>query len=203
MISSLSKLKFNLSNISSFQRYIHITKHISKENIQELSKFNVVTFNLLAPCYKRIILDSSGTSRYRESEILSKWLKRATDTLEYFNKELYEKSDIIALQEFWLEQDYYSLFLNDFNKFGYELFYLQRTGTKRDSVALVINTNIFEIKGRNDVSLCMHGDRVALILWLYHKQTKQNIIVANTHLSFPHSMKGTYLYIYILSMYLT
>jgi mRNA deadenylase 3'-5' endonuclease subunit Ccr4 len=189
MISSLYRLKFNHINVSSFQRLIHTTKHITKENPQEVSDFNVVTFNLLAPCYKRMKLDSTGSSKYRESEILSKWLKRASGTLEYFNKELYNKGDIIALQEFWLEDEYCSLFLKDFKKFGYELHYLQRTGSKKDSVALAINKSIFEIKGRSDVTLCLHGDRVALILWLYHKKTEQNIIVANTHLSFPHSIK--------------
>ena len=61
-------------------------------------------------------------------------------------------------------------------------------GDKEDSVAFVIRKGIFDILGTENIYLCNHGDRVALLVWLKHKYSKKHIIIANTHLSFPHSI---------------
>lgn len=63
---------------------------------------------------------------------------------------------------------------------------LPRSGKKTDAVALVINAKDFEVLGREDIHLCSMGDRVALLLYLLHKDTGKHVLVANTHLSFPH-----------------
>lgn len=53
-------------------------------------------------------------------------------------------------------------------------------------MALVVNIEMFDILGSENIHLCTIGDRVALLLWLRHKETDKHILVANTHLSFPH-----------------
>ena len=53
-------------------------------------------------------------------------------------------------------------------------------------MALVVNIEMFDILGSENIHLCTLGDRVALLLWLRHKETDKHILVANTHLSFPH-----------------
>ena len=53
-------------------------------------------------------------------------------------------------------------------------------------MALVINAHVFKVLGREDIHLCSMGDRVALLLYLLHKDTGKHVLVANTHLSFPH-----------------
>eukprot|EP01034_Spumella_vulgaris_P031566 gene31566-38993_t len=64
---------------------------------------------------------------------------------------------------------------------------LQRTGSKTDAVAVMVKSDIFETLGSENVYLCSLNDRVALMLWLRHKTTGKDILVANTHLSFPHN----------------
>jgi len=153
-----------------------------------IGDFNIATFNLLAPCYKRLnTRDVFSGRRYREASDIPRWTTRAKDTLEFFKNELYPTS-IIALQEFWLEENYRKRFQMEFEAEGYELRTLQRTGKKMDAVALAIKRSVFEIKGSSNVLLCSQGDRVALLLWLLHRVTGKNVLVANTHLSFPHNV---------------
>lgn len=159
------------------------------ESYEPVAEFNVVTFNMLAPCYKRISGETSSTGRReRESDKSLIWNQRAVDTVSFFEKELLSASSIIALQEFWLDKEYFAMFANCFQKKGYELRTLKRSGSKMDAVAIAIKSDEFEIKGSEDVYLCSVGDRVALLLWLCHRQTGKNILVANTHLSFPHNV---------------
>ena len=151
--------------------------------------FRITSWNLLAPCYKRMSTrDITSGRRMRESHLQSKWLARAQNTLSFLREEIYPTSSIIALQEFWLDDKYVSMFTEDFKRQGFDLRILQRTGLKDDAVALVINNDVFEIKGSENVSLCTQGDRVALLLWLCHRKTGKNVLIANTHLSFPHNV---------------
>jgi hypothetical protein len=154
------------------------------------SQFTAVTFNLLAPCYKR--LDDRPRSlltgrRVRESDEVLIWTERADATLEFFDLELLPHASILALQEFWLDERYAAMFREAFDTNGYEIRTLQRTGLKTDAVALAIKRSEFTVMGCTDVTLCTLGDRVALLLWLRHIRTGRNVLVANTHLSFPHS----------------
>ena len=61
-----------------------------------------------------------------------------------------------------------------------------RSGRKTDAVALVVDKDLFEVLGSENIHLCTVGDRVALLLWLRHKIANKFVLVANTHLSFPH-----------------
>lgn len=159
------------------------------DSFEPIVEFNIVTFNMLAPCYKRISGEISGSGRReRESDKSPMWNQRATDTIAFFEEELLPSSSILALQEFWLNEEYSTMFENCFVQKGYELRTLKRSGSKMDAVAIAIKKDEFEIKGSEDVYLCSVGDRVALLLWLRHRLTGKNIIVANTHLSFPHNV---------------
>ena len=55
-----------------------------------------------------------------------------------------------------------------------------------DAVAIVVKTSEFDILARHNVNL-NSLDRIALLLWLRHKATGKNLLLANTHLSFPHT----------------
>jgi hypothetical protein len=159
------------------------------DSYEPIVEFNIVTFNMLAPCYKRISGEISGTGRReRESDKSPMWNQRATDTIAFFEEELLPSSSILALQEFWLNEEYSTMFENCFIQKGYDLRTLKRSGSKMDAVAIAIKKDEFEIKGSEDVYLCAVGDRVALLLWLRHRLTGKNIIVANTHLSYPHNV---------------
>lgn len=158
------------------------------DSFEQIVEFSLVTFNMLAPCYKRISREASITGRReRESDKLLMWSQRATDTIAFFEKELLPASSILALQEFWLNEEYSSMFEKFFDEKGYDFRTLKRSGSKTDAVAIAVKKDEFEIKGSEDLYLCPVGDRVALLLWLRHKRTGKNIVVANTHLSFPHN----------------
>ena len=108
--------------------------------------------------------------------------------MQFLENELLLNSSIVALQEFWLRDEYASIFEKGFKKLGFDTFTLRRTGQKTDAVAFMIKSSDFEMIQRKDISLCRLGDRVALLLWLRHKKSGKNVLVANTHLTFPHNM---------------
>lgn len=169
---------------------IHVTEWKNEFNLFEpIMEFTVVTFNMLAPCYKRIVDGEVSITgrRERESDSSSAWHKRAVDTVSFLEEELLPEGNIIALQEFWLNKQYTTLFENSFRHKGYEVKSLKRSGSKMDAVAIAVKTADWDIKGSEDVYLCSVGDRVALILWLHHKKTGKNLLIANTHLSYPHN----------------
>lgn len=154
--------------------------------------FNVLTFNLLAPCYKRLEYIDVFTKRpLRESRIRNIWFERAQKTLDFFQKEVYAHDDLIALQEFWLDDSYSLMMHRDFAKHGYDVHVLPRSEQKLDAVVFLVRHSVFETRGMEVVPLLNRGPndapRVALLLWLQHRETGKNLAVANTHLSFPHS----------------
>ena len=53
--------------------------------------------------------------------------------------------------------------------------------------ALLVRDEEFAVRAQLEVQLCQDCDRVALLLWLTQKGTGQHVVVANTHLTFPHS----------------
>lgn len=152
------------------------------------TKFNVITFNMLAPVYKRLqSMDLETGNRKRESQNPELWKGRAQKALQFLRAELFDDFDIIGMQELWLNKEYLNVFEKDFQQYGYDLRLLQRTGSKLDAVALAIKKSTFKVVASENVFLCTLSDRVALVLWLQHLQTGKNFVVANTHLSFPHS----------------
>lgn len=148
----------------------------------------IVSFNLLAPPYKRLSRRNSLGRRLREKDDPELWNERARKAMAFFEQEIFGCASIIALQEFWLEKEYFDLFEPLFNEHGYDLKHLKRMGaSKTDSVVLCVKRDEFEIMESKDVQLIPHGDRVALLLHLKQRSSGKRIILANTHLSFPHT----------------
>lgn len=56
-----------------------------------------------------------------------------------------------------------------------------------DAVALAVKRDVFEIISKKNISLGSAGDRVALLILVKHNHSKKDMVVAATHLSFPHS----------------
>ncbi|RYG97996.1 hypothetical protein EON65_52010 [archaeon] len=162
------------------------SKH--QNSFSPLFQFNIVSFNLLAPVYKRLqSVDITTGFRKRESQKEELWGARALRTADFFRREVLGSTDIIGLQEFWLDSAYRHIFEDEFAQAGYDVHVLKRPGKKLDGVALVIKSQDFEVLGSEHVFLSTLGDRVALLLWLKHRESGKDLLVANTHLSFPHS----------------
>lgn len=169
----------------------------SSSNYKKLSELKIVTFNMLAPCYKRLPtpdlphqndIPILRRASIRESSKDFVWKDRARRCIDFFDAELVT-ADIIALQEFWLEEEYASLFYAAMRCKGYQCQTLQRSGSKSDAVAILIKSDLFKVMKQKNIELSRFGDRVALLLWLRYQQAGEthDIIIANTHLSFPHN----------------
>ncbi len=162
-------------------------------NIEDYDEISIASFNLLAPCYRRLYGQYNSMGRtIRESHSTSSWQARADDTIAFLKEYLLGKSEtnkahsIVALQEFWMEPKYMNHFTDAFSEAGYELHTLKRLGKKRDAVGVLFRNDDFELIASKEVHL-VADDRVALLLRLSHK-AGHNIVFASTHLTFPHSV---------------
>jgi len=154
----------------------------------QAAKVGIVSFNMLAPCYRRISQRNALGRRLRESHTPEAWQRRATDTQSFLERSVCGPAHgIIALQEFWLDPAYRQSFDAKFVAAGYSVCVLKRRGQKADGVALLVRDAEFSILARQEVQLAENCDRVALLLWLAQKDSGQHVVVANTHLTFPHS----------------
>ena len=177
--------KLSSSNLPSPSRADSILWPIQNLNAPGLTQLSIASFNLLAPCYKRLSQEYSGkTPRESSQQII--WEERAKKTLEFFELFLFPDIQIIGVQEFWVAPSYQSIFRNYCDSYGYTLHCLQRTGIKADAVAFMVHESL-EVMAHQDVHLCSISDRVALLLWVRDRKSAIDLVVANTHLSFPHS----------------
>ena len=175
---------------------------IQSPSWEAVCEFKLISFNLLAPCYKRLRKPTEITRNpigntyagvettqiawqdMREADREEEWQKRAEESISFIENEIVPTASIIALQEFWLNTWYAAMFEIAFENHGFEMRNFKRTGEKPDAVALAIRKEEFEILDESDIHLCSVGDRVALLLWLRHRKSNKMLLVANTHLSF-------------------
>ncbi|CAM9688172.1 unnamed protein product [Chrysoparadoxa australica] len=148
----------------------------------------LTTFNLLAPCYKRLGGSKGLLSRTpRESEFDGVWSQRVTGTADFIASYL-ETSDLICLQEFWCQSEEYQSVMRNRLQAKYDFHLLKRPGKKQDGIAVLCRKGRFAVLSSQGARLSDHGDRVALMLHLQEQGGKgQELLLANTHLSFPHN----------------
>ncbi len=140
---------------------------------------------MLSPCYKRLCSIDGGK---READHLTIWKQRLQNTLEFFRTQLLLTHSVIALQEVWTHSEYIHSFLELAASEGHELHLVRRhESRKEDALGLFIKKDILILKKTLSIPLCDKNDRIGWIVWLYHKPSKKNILITNTHLSFPHN----------------
>lgn len=133
----------------------------------------VLTWNLLAPCYKR-------TSYGRESSHVSDWTERQRASLDTI---IQNDSDVVFLQEVWFEKNYFETLCSVLASV-YHIYYCQRVHGKQDGLAILLKKEVipkpYTFFG---VDFYDFGSRIALVLeW-------EKLIMVNTHLTFPHNNK--------------
>ena len=138
--------------------------------------FNIMTFNLLCPYWN---------NNEKLNDI--KWIKRNNDILNTFknNKII---CDIYCFQEMWCDNikymELYNAFFNSL-KNEYKLYWLKRGSNKKpDGVGMFINMDKFNIIFANNYDIG-NTNRVLQLVCLKHKDSNYNILVGNTHLTFP------------------
>lgn len=151
-------------------------------------RLSIVTFNLLAPCYKRLFNPDGAERRDREHQHPSLWNARL-DNLLHLLTNLSPVPDIIALQEVWFNPGFRNR-LEDALKPTFHVFYAKRPGSKEDGLATFVR--------RSSPALCpdatpalvgafplASSDRVGLAVSLT-LASGAHLLVVNAHLTFPH-----------------
>ena len=168
--------------------------------------FKLVTFNILAPCYK-----TEAASGELESANPENYLRRNRDICSLL---LAQKADIICIQEFWAaNEEVRACYVDTLNKEGYSHREVRRTShwrTRKDGLACFVKDERIVLQDSRDIFFHDAGDRVAQLMLLAiqdpepspsssstaasnrHQQPKpktppQQFLVVNTHLLFPHN----------------
>jgi endonuclease/exonuclease/phosphatase family metal-dependent hydrolase len=139
----------------------------------------MVTFNILAPIYKRII--TSAGSKAFESDYPELFLER---NMKICMELLDTHADIICLQEFWSGSDVLKQLYIDYlckpnahNDSPYSMRILTRTSywrSRGDSIAIFVKNDSLEIQDVQEILFHDCGDRVALMLLLGLRPSGQN-----------------------------
>ncbi|KAG1362429.1 putative calcium-binding protein [Cocos nucifera] len=148
------------------------------------------TFNILAPIYKR--LDKEDQSR-RESQYRAYWHSRNESIIDRL---LGEMSSIICLQEVWLgNEELVDMYERRLGDAGYTSLKLARTNNRGDGLLSAVHRDYFRILNYQDLLFNDFGDRVAQLLHVesvvpfnqsQNSGVRQQILIVNTHLLFPH-----------------
>ena len=137
---------------------------------------SVLTFNILAPCYKRLSSESD-----RESLHPNLWLNRHQSIIDLIQS---LNLDLICLQEYWLSEKSFIELYQSILSTKYSFHYVQRTHNLADGLAILIDRHRFQLVNKVDLLLNDIGNRVGLLLHLNFRE--HPLILVNIHLTFPH-----------------
>ncbi|KAH9724473.1 EF-hand domain-containing protein [Citrus sinensis] len=183
-------MKGRISRIGSYAISSSIRDH------QQQPCITCTTFNILAPIYKRL-----SNENCRESDCRAYWFGRNQRILDWL---LYERSSIICLQEFWVgNEELVDMYEKRLSDAGYVNFKLARTnnrGDETDEVIIIglltaVHKDYFRVVNYRDLLFNDFGDRVAQLLHVElidpfsqcrNGDLRQEILIVNTHLLFPH-----------------
>ncbi|GFY84001.1 calcium-binding endonuclease/exonuclease/phosphatase family [Actinidia rufa] len=129
----------------------------------------------------------------RESDIRANWLNRNNRILDWL---LYERSSIICLQEFWVgNEELVNMYERRLGDAGYMNFKLARTNNRGDGLLTAVHKDYFRVLNHRELLFNDFGDRVAQLLHVElvsplsqcrSSNVRQEILIVNTHLLFPH-----------------
>lgn len=194
-----------------------LARRPDKINLQSSGcNFRLLTFNLLAPCYSRLTLEEAGVVDAKPGyETIGSLLgvgheepdfvleSQLQDKYEPRNKQIIEKlkesdADVIFLQEFWLANERMKELYREELGDEYEFCDLLRRSSpesireREDGLACLVRKRNIIIQDQDDILFNDVGDRVAKMLLLAIRsdvpgQPSQQVLLVNTHLTFPHN----------------
>lgn len=146
-------------------------------SISTTNILSICTFNILAPCYKRL------SSEYdRESADKSVWQSRHLSIIRLLES---LQINLICLQEFWLNEPSFTQLYESHLASRYSFHYVQRTNDLDDGLAILVDRNFFKVIDKYDLLLNDIGNRVGLLLNLEYNG--KCLLLINIHLTFPHN----------------
>ncbi|KAL5568058.1 hypothetical protein UlMin_024633 [Ulmus minor] len=179
-----TKMKGRISRIGSYA----ISSSIREQHQQPC--ITCTTFNILAPIYKRLNHEDPSC---RESDYRAYWMTRNQNILDWL---LCERSSIICLQEFWVgNEELVNVYEKRLGAAGYTSFKLARTNNRGDGLLIAVHKDYFRVLNYRELLFNDCGDRVAQLLHVelatpfsqcLNNDIRQEILIVNTHLLFPH-----------------
>ncbi|XP_076955140.1 putative calcium-binding protein At1g02270 [Bidens hawaiensis] len=168
----------------------HNNNNINHSSVANITSFSCTTFNILAPIYKRITYEGRAC---RESAVRAHWLTR-NEKILYL---LRERSLIICLQEFWVDnEELVDMYATKLGDAGYVSFKLPRTNNRGDGLLTAVHKDYFRVIDHREFLFNDFADRVAQLLHVEviasfaQCRSKNNVcremLIVNTHLLFPH-----------------
>jgi len=158
----------------------------------------VTTFNVLAPCYKRV-QQPDGTTAMEASDRATA-LDRQTRVLDLVTR---LNSTCVCLQEFWhADAATAELYATRLRRAGYTFHVTPRTGNRPDGLLTAVRDDAFEVVETRDILFNDCGDRVATLVHLRPRVAAfrapadasasfGDVLLVNTHLLFPHNSNST------------
>ena len=158
----------------------------------------VTTFNVLAPCYKRV-KQPDGTTAMEASNRATA-LDRQTRVLDLITR---LNSTCVCLQEFWhADAATAELYATALRRAGYTFHVTPRTGGRPDGLLTAVRDDAFEVVETRDILFNDCGDRVATLVHLRPRVAAfrapadasasfGDVLLVNTHLLFPHNSNST------------
>ena len=155
----------------------------------------VTTFNVLAPCYKRV-KQPDGTTAMEASDRATA-LDRQTRVLDLVTR---LNSTCVCLQEFWhADAATAELYATRLRRAGYTFHVTPRTGNRPDGLLTAVRDDAFEVVETRDILFNDCGDRVATLMHLRPRRgayassstSLGDVLLVNTHLLFPHNSNST------------
>lgn len=150
---------------------------------------SILTFNILAPCYKRLH-NPNGTERLdREDVHPTLWTPRL-DAILNLLLSLTPAPDIIALQEVWFHRGFLSHLTNILSP-HFHIFLAQRLKGKMDGLAILVRRLSPSLhRAHPPFQLATFplacSDRVGLAV-VITLASGLSLLVVNAHLTFPHT----------------
>ncbi|CAI5969878.1 unnamed protein product [Closterium sp. NIES-64] len=183
--------------------------------VEEKTVLSCTTFNVLAPIYKRM-----GVESERESACQHVWRERNQEIIKTL---LDTKSSILCLQECWLaNSEWVDMYDTALQGAGYQLLKLPRTNARGDGLMMAVRASEWEVVDHHPLCFNDCGDRVAQIVRLRARrggrgegnrsmklgeveegrwgtgegrgeegEGGEEVVVANTHLLFPHNANSS------------
>lgn len=172
-------------------RLSRIGSYAIASSIKDPSCISCTTFNILAPIYKRLNQEDPS---FRESHVKDYWMDRNQKILNWL---LCERSSIICLQEFWVgNEELVSIYDKRLGDAGYLNFKLARTNNRGDGLLTAVHKDYFKVINHRELLFNDFGDRVAQLLHVelnapfsqnLNGNVRQELLIVNTHLLFPHN----------------
>lgn len=168
----------------------------SRKQHNVVNAFTISTFNILAAVHR-----SMDTNNTRESERREWWQPRAENLAKFVAQEL-GSSDIVVLQEWWFREEFEEIF-DHYTGHIFERVSERRPGgqglnvnEREDGMAVLVNKK-GRLKLLRSRKVMTGPQRIAQIVHCEEKSKvkdskKRNVLVANTHLSFPGGQDENY-----------